>query len=153
MLGGFSDAPTFSLDVRNVKAGGEVVSAGTWVLWGTFVTPNWTLPPNKTPFIFDLNTERAMAPYSSTLAWWIPWTEEPGRLQSMGSLGVRHDWTTSLWLFTFMHWRRKWQPTPMFLPGESQRRGSLVGCLPSLGSHRDGHDWINLAAAATFSTD
>ena len=63
-----------------------------------------------------------------TLAWKIPWAEEPGRLQSMGSLRVRHDWVTSLSLFTFMHWRRKWQPTLMFLPGESQGRGSLVGC-------------------------
>ena len=71
---------------------------------------------------------KAMAPHSSTLAWKIPWTEEPGRLQSMGSLGVSHDWATSLSLFTFMHWRRKWQPTPVFLPGESQGRGSLVGC-------------------------
>ena len=35
---------------------------------------------------------------------------------------------TSLSPFTFMHWRRKWQPTPVFLPGESQGRGSLVGC-------------------------
>ena len=69
-----------------------------------------------------------MAPYSSTLAWKIPWAEEPGRLQSMGSRRVRHDWATSLSLFTFMHWRRKWQPTPVFLPGESQGRGSLVGC-------------------------
>ena len=67
-----------------------------------------------------------MAPHSSTLAWKIPWTEEPGRLQSMGSLRVGHDWVTSLSLFTFMHWRRKWQPTPVFLPGESQGRGSLV---------------------------
>ena len=57
-----------------------------------------------------------------------PWTEEPGRLQSMGSLRVRHDWATSLSLFTFMHWKRKWQPTPVFLPWESQGRGSLVGC-------------------------
>ena len=71
--------------------------------------------------------EKAMAPHSSTPAWEIPWAEEPGRLQSMGSLGVRHDWATSLSLFTFMHWRRKWQPTPVFLPGESQGRGSLVG--------------------------
>ena len=70
----------------------------------------------------------AMVPHSSTLAWKIPWTEEPGRLQSMGSLRVRHDWVTSLSLFTFMHWRRKWQPTPVFLPGESQGRRSLVGC-------------------------
>ena len=69
-----------------------------------------------------------MAPDSSTLAWKIPWTEELGRLQSTGSLRVGHDWPTSLSLFTFMHWRRKWQPTPVFLPGESQGRGSLVGC-------------------------
>ena len=68
------------------------------------------------------------ATHSSTLAWKIPWTEEPGRLQSMGSLRVGHDWVTTLSLFTFMHWRRKWQPTPVFLPGESQGRGSLVGC-------------------------
>ena len=68
-----------------------------------------------------------MAPHSSTLAWKIPRTEEPGRLQSMGSLRVGHTWATSLSLFTFMHWRRKWQPIPVFLPGESQGWGSLVG--------------------------
>ena len=61
-----------------------------------------------------------MAPHASTLAWKIP---EPGGLQSMGSHRVRHDFT-----FTFMHWRRKWQPTPVFLPGESQERESRVGC-------------------------
>src|SRR5574337_606718 len=72
--------------------------------------------------------EKAMAPHASTLAWKIPWTEEPGRLQSMGSLRVRQDWATSLLLFTFLLWRRKWQPTPVFLPGESQGWGSLVGC-------------------------
>ena len=49
-------------------------------------------------------------------------------------------------LLTFIHWRRKWQPTPVFLPGESQGRGSLVGC--RLWSHRVGHDWSDLAAAA-----
>ena len=68
-----------------------------------------------------------MAPHSSTLAWQIPWMEEPGRLQSMESQRVRHNWATSLSLFTFMHWRRKWQPTPVFFPGESQGQ-SLVGC-------------------------
>ena len=62
-----------------------------------------------------------MAPHSSTLAWKITWMEEPGRLQSMRSLRAR------LSLFTFMHWRRKWQLTPVFLPGESQGLGSLVG--------------------------
>ena len=65
-----------------------------------------------------------MTPHSSTLAWKIPWTEEPGRL----SRRVVHDCVTSLSLFTFMHWRRKWQPTPVFLPRESQGWGSLVGC-------------------------
>ena len=69
-----------------------------------------------------------MAPHSSTLAWKIPWTEEPSRLQSMRLLRVGHDSVTSLSLFTFMHWKRKWQPTPVFLPGESQGQGSLVGC-------------------------
>ena len=64
-----------------------------------------------------------MAPHSSTLAWKIPWTEEPGRLQSTGSLRVGDDWATSLSLFTFMHWRRKWPPTPVFLPGENPRDG------------------------------
>ena len=63
--------------------------------------------------------EKAMAPHFSTLAWKIPRMEEPGRLQSMGSLRVGHNWVTSLSLFTFMHWRKKWQPTPVFLPGES----------------------------------
>ena len=65
-----------------------------------------------------------MAPQSSTLAWKIPWMEEPGGLQSMGSLRVGHDWATSISLLTFMHWRRKWQPTPVFLPGESQGPGA-----------------------------
>ena len=72
--------------------------------------------------------EKVMAPHSSTLAWKLPWMEDPGRLQSMGSLRFGHDWATSLSLLTFMHWRRKWRPTPAFLPGESQGRGSLVGC-------------------------
>ena len=65
-----------------------------------------------------------MATHSNTLAWKIPWTEGPGRLQSMGLLGVGHDCATSLSLFTLLHWRRKWQPTPVFLPGESQGRGT-----------------------------
>ena len=75
-----------------------------------------------------------MAPHSSTLAWKIrgqrslvsysPW----GREES--DTTERLQFHFSLSLFTFMHWRRKWQPTPMFLPGESQGRGSLVGCCP-----------------------
>ena len=56
-----------------------------WLLW---IRLKWQLL-----YIF---LEKAMAPHSSTLAWKIPWMEEPGRLQSMGSLRVRHDWVTSL---------------------------------------------------------
>ena len=109
----------------------------SWFLWLSqadesftkcFRSLNWHCTVNL-PYFFCLinRTEKAMAPHSRTLAWKIPWMEEPGRLQSMGSLRVGHDWATSLSLFTFMHWRRKWQPTPVFLPGESQGRGSLVG--------------------------
>ena len=95
-------------------------------------------------FLQLYNSEKAMAPHSSTLAWKTPWTQEPGRLQSMGSRRVRHDWVTSLSLFTFMHWRRKWQPTLAWrIPGTGEPGG-----LPSLGSHRVGHNWSDLAAAA-----
>ena len=74
--------------------------------------------------------EKAMAPHSTTPAWKIPWVEEPGRLQSMGSLRVGHDWATSPSLSSFMHWRRKWHPIPVFLPGESHGWRSLVGYSP-----------------------
>ena len=67
-----------------------------------------------------------MASHSSTLAWKIPQTEEPGRLHSTGLLRIGHDGATSI--FTFLHWRRKWQPTPVFFPGVSQGPGNLVGC-------------------------
>ena len=77
-----------------------------------------------------------MAPHTSTLAWKIPWTEEPGRLQSMGSLKVGHDWATSLSLFTFMHWRRKWQPTPVLLPGKPHGWRSLVGWVHGVAEGR-----------------
>ena len=81
-----------------------------------------------------------MAPHSSTLAWQIPWMEEPGRLQSMGSLGVGHNWATELklklklkhilkYLDLFL-WRRQWHPTPVLLPGKSHGQRSLVGCSP-----------------------
>ena len=71
-----------------------------------------------------------MATHSSILAWRIPWTEEPGGLQSVGSLRVGHDSVASLSLFTFMHWKRVWQPTPVFLPGESHGQRRLAGYSP-----------------------
>ena len=94
--------------------------------------------------------EKAMAPHSSTLARKIPLMEEPGRLKSMGSPRNRHNWATSLSLFTFMHRRWKWQPTPVILPGESLGTGEPGG-LPSMTSHRVGHDRSDLAAAAAWS--
>ena len=113
----------------------DVMILGTLKYWSTFnsITLDndnykfWLKENNYWKALWS-NQEKAVAPHSSTLAWKIPWTEEPGRRQSMWSLRVGHDWATSLSLFTFMHWRRKWQPTPVFLPGESQGQGSLVGC-------------------------
>ena len=92
-------------------------------------------------------SEKAVAPRSRTLAWKIPWTEEPGRLQSMGSRRVRHNWATSLSLFTFMHWRRKWQPTPMFLPRESQGWGSLAGCCLWGHTSRTQLKWVSSSSS------
>ena len=97
----------------------------------------------------DNSVEMAMAPHSSTLVWAIPWMEEPGRLPSMGSLRFGHAWASSLSLFTFMHWRRKWQISVLAwrIPGMGE-----PGRLPSMGSHRVGHDWSDLAAAAADSS-
>ena len=81
-------------------------------------------------YIYDLIWEKAMAPHSSTVARKIPWMEEPGRLQSMGVAGSQTRLSDLFSLSTFMHGRSKWQPTPVFLPGESHGRRSLVGCSP-----------------------
>ena len=87
-----------------------------FICWINHIADNlWLLWPPKRG-----SAEKATATHSRTLAWRIPWTEEPGGLRSMGSRRVGHDWATSLSLFTFMHWRRKWQPTPP--------QQGLVGC-------------------------
>ena len=65
----------------------------------------------------------------STLAQKIPWTEETGRLHAVHGVAKSQTRLSDFtFTFPFMHWRRKWQPTPVFLPGESRGRGSLVGC-------------------------
>ena len=110
-----STCPVLFLPVYLCKCSAWYLCTATSYVWAFWIKLCFTM-------------EKAMAPHSSTLAWKTPWTEEPGRLQSMGSLRVGHDWATSLSVFTSMHWRRKWQPTPVFLPGESQGQGSLVGC-------------------------
>ena len=84
-----------------------------------------------------------MASHSSTLAWKIPWAEEPGGLQSMGSRRVGHDWATLLSLFTFMHWRRKWQPTPVFLPGESQGWGAWWAAVYGVAQSQTRLKWLS----------
>ena len=75
--------------------------------------------------------------------------EEPGRLQSMGSLRVGHDWVTSLSLFTFLHWRRIWQPTPVFLPGESQGRGSWWAALYGVAQSRTRLKWLSSSSSSS----
>ena len=94
--------------------------------------------------------EQAVAPRSSTLAWKIPRMEGPGGLQSTGSLRVRYDWATSLSLFIFLHWRRKWQPTPVFLPGESQGRESLVGCRLWVAQSQTWLKWLSSSSRLFF---
>ena len=124
----FQPAPSRSCKRKNPGRESQVLAVdwmGTVSTKGTQVQQlqSWLL----------LNTwynlaEKATAHHSSTLAWRIAWTKEPGGPQSMGSRRVGHKWVTSFSLFTSMHWRRKWQPPPVFLPGESQGRGSLVDC-------------------------
>ena len=93
--------------------------------------------------------EKAMASHSSTLAWKIPWTEEPGRLCSMGSRRVGHYWETSLSLFTFhfLALEKEMTTHSSVLAWRIPGTGDLGG-LPSMGSHRVRHDWSDLAAAA-----
>ena len=120
----------------------------TWV-WVNSRSWWWTGRPGVLRF---MGSQRVGHDWVTELNWGNNCGEGKGNtLQpSMGSLRARHDWVTSLSLFTFMHWRRKCQPTPVFLPGGSQGQGSLVGC-HLLGSHRVGHNWSDLAAVAAGS--
>ena len=78
--------------------------------------------------------------------------EAPGGLRSMGALGVGHDWATSLSLFTLMLWRRKWQPTPVFLPGESQGRGSLVAAVYGVARSWPWLKWLSSSSSSVSSS-
>ena len=102
---------------------------------------------NKYLYVCMCVSEKAMATHSSTLAWEIPWMEEPGGLQSTGSRRVRHDWATSLSLFTLMHWRRKWQPTPVFLPGESRGRGACWAAVYGVTQSRTRLTWLSSSSS------
>ena len=113
------------------------------------------LPPSLSKhrrlcWLLTVHLEKAMAPHSSTLAWKIPWTKEPGGLQSMGSLRFRYDWATLLSLSTFMHWRRKWQPIPVFLPGESQGRGAWWAAVSGVTQSRTQLKQLSSSSNTTF---
>ena len=111
----------------------------------------WTLYILINIFILEYVShpaEKAMAPHSSTLAWKIPWMEEPGGLQSMGLLRVGHDWATSLSLFTFHALEKEMATHSNVLAWRIPGTGEPGG-LPSVGSHRVGHDWSDLAAVAS----
>ena len=91
-----------------------------------------------------LEAEKAMAPHSSTLAQKIPWTKEPGGLQSMGSWSIGYNFT-----FTFhFHALEKEMATHSSVPAWRIPGTAEPGGLPSMGLHRVGH---NLAAAASRS--
>ena len=80
--------------------------------------------------------EKAMAPHSGTLAWKVSWTEEPGGLQSMGSLRVGHDWATSLTFY--FHALEKEMATHSSIlawriPGTEESSGLLSMGLPRVG--------------------
>ena len=97
-----------------------------------------------------LNSEKAMATHSVLLPGKSYGQRSPGfsRLQSMESLGAGYDWATSLSLFTFMHWRRKWQPTPVFLPGESQDGGAWWATVCGVAQ-----SWIRLKRLSCSSSN
>ena len=106
-------------------------------------------PPGHTPIFVPViictyisSMEKAMAPHSGTLAWKIPWAEEPSGLQSVVLQRVRHDWVTSLSLF--IHALEKEMATHSSIlawriPGTGEPGGLL-----SMGSHRVEHNWSDL---------
>ena len=109
--------------------GGSSKIKNRTVIWYSNSTSGYLVKGNKNTNL--KGGEGNGTPLQYSFAWKIPWTEEPGRLQSMGSLRVRHDWATPLSLFTFMHWRRKWQPTPVFFAWRIPWWASIYGVAQS----------------------
>ena len=94
-----------------------------------------------------------MAPHSSTLAWKIPWTEEPGRLKSMESLRVRHDWATSLSLFTFTQWRRKWQPLQCSCLENPRDGGAWWAAIYGVAQSQTLLKWLSSSSSSSSSSN
>ena len=121
-----------------------------WFMGSQWVGHDWETELNWTESSqreLKPSMEKAMAPHSSTLAWKIPWMEEPGRLQSMGSLRVGHDWATSLSLFYFHALEKEMATYSSVLAWRIPGAGEPGG-LTSMWSHRLGNDWSDLAVAA-----
>ena len=97
-------------------------------------------------------SEKAMAPHSSTLAWKIPWVEDPGRLQSRGTLRVGHNWATSLSLFTFLHWRRKWQPLRCSCLENPRDGGAWWAAVYGIAQSRTRLKWLSSSSSIMVVT-
>ena len=131
---------------------------GAWQAAVHEVTKSQTWLSDFTFFFHFHALEKVMATHYSALAWRIPGMAEPGGLPSMGSHRVRHDWSnlaassfpnTICWKdflsLLCIFWRQKWQPTPVFLPGESHGQRTLAGYSPwGCKSQTRLSDWTEL---------
>ena len=108
--------------------------------------------PRSKRLLISWMQEKAMAPHSSTLAWEIPWKEEPGRLRSTRSLRVGHDWETSLSLFTFMHWRRKWQPLQCSCLENPRDGGAWWAAVYGVAQSQTRLKWLSSSSSSSPNT-
>ena len=93
--------------------------------------------------------EKAMATHSSTLARKIPWMEEPGMLQSMGSRRVGHNWATSLSLFTFMHWRGNGNPLQCSCLKNPRDGGAWWAAVYGVAQSRTWMKWLSSSSSTS----
>ena len=95
--------------------------------------------------------EKAMAPHSSTVAWKIPWMDEPGRLQSMGSRRVGHNWVTSLSLFAFMHGEGNDNPLQCSCLENPRDRGAWWAAIYGVAQSRTRLKWLSSSSSMKSS--
>ena len=91
-----------------------------------------------------------MAPHYSTLAWKIPWMEEPGRLPSMGLLRVGHDRVTSLSLFNFMHWSRNDNPLQCSCLENPRDGGAWWAAVYGVAQSQKRLTWLSSSSSRNF---
>ena len=109
------------------------------------IEPTCTVLRKKLCGHYSLELEKAMAPHSSTLAWKIPWMEEPGRLWSMGSLRVGHDWVTSLSLFLSCIGEGNGNPLQCFCLENPRGGGAWWADVYGVAQSRTRLKWLSLA--------